>query len=58
MSGGLAPTREVLANGVTVLAKRTSTTPAVTLIANLRAGAVHDTAELPGVAHFMSNLPT
>jgi zinc protease len=54
MSGGLAPTREVLANGVTVLAKRTSTTPAVTLIANLRAGAVHDTAELPGVAHFMS----
>jgi zinc protease len=26
----------------------------VTLIANLRAGAVHDTAELPGVAHFMS----
>jgi zinc protease len=51
---GLAPTREVLANGVTVLAKRTSTTPAVTLIANLRAGSVHDTTELPGLAHFMS----
>ena len=54
MIEGLAPTREVLANGVTVLAKRTSTTPAVTLIANLRAGSVHDTAELPGVAHFIS----
>jgi len=54
MIAGLAPTREVLANGVTVLAKRTSTTPAVTLIANLRAGSVHDTAELPGVAHFVS----
>ena len=54
MIAGLAPTREVLANGVTVLAKRTSTTPAVTLIANLRAGSVHDTAELPGLAHFVS----
>ena len=30
MMSGLAPTREVLANGVTVIAKRTSTTPAVT----------------------------
>jgi zinc protease len=54
MIAGLAPTRAVLANGVTVLAKRTSTTPAVTLIANLRAGSVHDTAELPGLAHFVS----
>src|SRR5262245_57544766 len=54
MIAGLAPTREVLANGVTVLAKRTSTTPAVTVIANLRAGSVHDTTELPGLAHFMS----
>ena len=51
---GVAPTREVLANGVTFVAKRTSTTPAVTLIANLRAGSVHDTAELPGLAHFVS----
>jgi zinc protease len=51
---GLAPTREVLANGVTVIAKRTSTTPAVTLIANVRAGSVHDTAEHQGLAHFVS----
>ena len=54
MIAGLAPTREVLANGVTILAKRTSTTPAVTLIANLRAGSVHDNAELLGAAHFLS----
>jgi zinc protease len=54
MIAGLAPTREVLANGVTVVAKRTLTTPAVTLIANLRAGSVHDAAELPGLAHFVS----
>jgi zinc protease len=51
---GLAPTREVLANGVTVIAKRTSTTPAVTLLANARAGSVHDTAEHSGLAHFVS----
>jgi zinc protease len=51
---GLAPTREVLTNGGTVIAKRTSTTPAVTLVANVRAGSVHDTPELPGLAHFVS----
>jgi zinc protease len=51
---GLAPTRRVLGNGVTVIAKRTSTTPAVTLLAHLRAGAVHDPAEGEGTAHFVS----
>jgi zinc protease len=51
---GLAPTREVLANGVTVIAKKTSTTPAVTLLAHLRAGTVHDNAEHEGLAHFVS----
>jgi zinc protease len=51
---GLAPTREVLTNGGTVIAKRTSTTPAVTLVANVHAGSVHDTPELPGLAHFVS----
>src|SRR5262245_21156104 len=49
---GLAPTREVLPNGVTVIAKRTVTTPAVTLLAHLRAGSVHDTQL--GLAHFVS----
>jgi zinc protease len=51
---GLAPTREVLGNGVTLLAQRTSTTPAVTLLANVRAGSVYDPAPLEGLAHFVS----
>src|SRR4029453_5331527 len=51
---GLAPTREVLASGVTVLAKRTSTTPAVTLIPNIRAGPGRDTAQNQGLGHFVS----
>ena len=51
---GLSPTREILGNGVTVIAKRTSTTPAVTLLANLRAGSAHDTAAHEGLAHFVS----
>jgi zinc protease len=51
---GLAPTREVLGNGVTLLAKRTSTTPAVTLLVSVRAGSVYDPAPLEGLAHFVS----
>ena len=53
-SRGLAPSREVLANGVTVLSKSTSVTPAVTLNAYIRAGAVADPADLAGVSHFVS----
>ena len=51
---GLSPARAVLANGVTVLAKETRTTPAVTLHANLRAGTVCDRAGQDGLAHFVS----
>jgi zinc protease len=51
---GLAPTRTVLGNGITLLTKRTSTTPAVTLVANARAGSVYDPARLEGLAHFVS----
>jgi len=51
---GLAPTRIVLGNGVTVIARKTSTTPAVTLLAHLRAGAAHDPVDRDGVAHFVS----
>lgn len=54
MRVGLSPTREVLANGVTVLAKQTSTTPAVTLLANVRAGTVHDPPDQEGLSHFVS----
>jgi zinc protease len=51
---GLAPTRTVLLNGVTVLAKAAYTTPAVTLHASIRAGSVFDPPDLPGLAHFAS----
>jgi zinc protease len=51
---GLAPTRGVLANGVTILAKQTRTTPAVTLHASLGGGSAVDPIELSGVAHFVS----
>jgi zinc protease len=51
---GLAPARAVLANGVTVIAKETRTTPAVTLHANIRAGTDRDPADGEGLAHFLS----
>jgi zinc protease len=51
---GLAPVRDVLANGVTILSKQTSTTPAVTLHATLDAGSTSDPPALAGVAHFVS----
>jgi zinc protease len=53
-SHGLAPSRDVLPNGLTVLSKRTSVTPAVTLTASIRAGAAFDPPDLSGVAHFVS----
>jgi zinc protease len=51
---GLVPSRHVLANGLTVLSKQTTVTPAVTINATIRAGAVADPPELAGVAHFAS----
>jgi zinc protease len=54
VSRGLNPTRRVLPNGLTVLAKETRTTPAVTIYAGFHAGTVHDPADCPGVAHFVS----
>jgi zinc protease len=51
---GLAPVREVLANGVRVVAKESRTTPAVTIHAAIYAGSVCDPASQPGVAHFIS----
>ena len=54
MSRGLNPTRRVLPNGLTVLAKETRTTPAVTIYAGFHAGTVYDASDCPGVAHFVS----
>ena len=54
MSRGLAPTRRVLPNGLTVLAKETRTTPAITIYAGFHAGAVYDPRDCPGLSHFVS----
>jgi len=51
---GLAPTRHVLPNGLTILAKETSTTPAVTIYAGFHAGTVYDPPDRWGLAHFVS----
>jgi zinc protease len=54
VSRGLNPIRRVLPNGLTVLAKETRTTPAVTIYAGFHAGTVYDPTDCPGVAHFVS----
>ena len=51
---GLAPTREVLPNGVTVIAKETRTTPAITMYAGVLAGTLYDPPDTGGLAHFLS----
>ncbi len=53
-SRGLSPTRCVLSNGVTVLAKETRTTPAVTIYAGFHAGTAYDPLDCQGLAHFVS----
>ncbi len=54
--GGLSPTRVVLDNGMVVLAKQASATPAVTIHVMVCAGNVHDPANLPGIAHFAARV--
>jgi zinc protease len=51
---GLAPMREVFANGAVVIAKESRTTPAVTLHASFSAGSVFDPPSAEGLAHFVS----
>jgi zinc protease len=51
---GLAPSRHVMANGLTVLSKHTPVTPAVTINASIRAGASFDPPDCSGLAHFLS----
>ena len=51
---GLAPRREVLPNGLTILAKETHTTPAVTLHVGVHAGTIYDPPGRAGLAHFVS----
>ena len=51
---GLAPARQVLPNGVTIVAKESRATPVVTLHASVRAGTIYDPEDLGGLSHFVS----
>ena len=53
---GLNPSRTTLANGVAVLTKRTTTTPAVTINIAIRAGSVCDPADAPGAMYLLSKV--
>jgi predicted Zn-dependent peptidase len=53
---GLAPARERLPNGVTVLVKETATQPAVTISAMMSAGSICDPPDREGTAHLLSQL--
>jgi zinc protease len=52
----LSPTRTVLDNGVAVVAKTTSTTPAVAISLGVHAGSAYDPAGLPGTAWLLSRV--
>jgi len=53
---GLNPARHVTANGVTVIAKESRVTPAVTIHLSACAGAASDPTSLPGLAYFLSRM--
>jgi len=53
-SSGLAPARIALKNGAVLLAKRTKTTPAVTINIAMRAGSMCDPADAPGAMYLLS----
>jgi zinc protease len=52
----IAPARSTLANGIVVLAKRTRTTPAVTINIAIQAGSVCDPLDAPGAMYLLSKL--
>ncbi len=53
---GLAPVRRQLDNGAVVIARQTSTHPAVTFYATLEAGSGFDPDSALGLAHFVSRV--
>jgi zinc protease len=53
---GLMPVRSRLDNGLVVIAKETTSAPAVTLNVMCSAGSVHDPVGAPGVAHLTARL--
>src|SRR6185436_13651045 len=53
---GLAPHRTVLDNGAVVIAKTTSTTPAVAINLGVHSGSAYDPAGAPGTAWLLSRV--
>jgi len=53
---GLAPVREQLANGVTLIVTQTPTQPAVTISAAMSVGSLCDPIGADGTAHLLSRL--
>jgi zinc protease len=53
---GLTPARSTLPNGAVLLAKRTKTTPAVTINIAIRAGSVCDPVDAPGAMYLLSRV--
>jgi zinc protease len=53
---GLAPVRTVLRNGLTVVAKETRKTPAVSINVAVRAGSICDPVEAPGATYLLSRV--
>jgi zinc protease len=51
---GLAPVKVVAENGAVLIAKESSTTPAVTVHAAFHAGTIYDPPDRGGVSHFVS----
>ena len=52
----LNPVRTQLDNGVSLLVKQTTTTPAVAISLSLRAGSIADPAGLPGMTWLLSRV--
>ncbi len=55
-ASGLAPARFALGNGAVLLARRTQTTPAVTINIGIRAGSICDPADAPGASYLLSKV--
>ncbi len=53
---GLAPVRDVLANGATVIVKESRMQPAVTISAAFQAGNLYDPADRLGTSYFLSRV--
>jgi zinc protease len=56
VQAGLAPARTVLGNGLTVVAKETRKTPAVSLNVGIRAGSIVDPPDAPGATYLLSRV--